>query len=358
MSDSSPSVATPLRVLFLGENWYGSCARACCYALRRLGCDVSDIDIQTIQPQWRKISSRAMLRALSRVISDEYNSLILDTAASFKPDFVLAFKAAETRAETLQELRKQGIALYNYYPDTSAFAHRGFLAEALPEYDCVFFTKRFGERDVRDRLHLRAARFLPHGYDSELHYPQQLSQKDIKQYGCDVGVIATYTKHKENLLNELVSQYPEIDLQIWGNQWERCQAVALKKYIQASPLNGSSYAKAIRAFRINLAIMSGKVTGASMGDETTTRTYEIPACGGFMLHERSAEVGELFAEGKEIECFDGTAELVEKITHYMAHPEKREAIARAGHARCVPAYSYDNCMVEILNWHTENYAKW
>ena len=36
-----------LRILFLGENWYGSCARACCYALRRLGCDVTDIDVQT-----------------------------------------------------------------------------------------------------------------------------------------------------------------------------------------------------------------------------------------------------------------------------------------------------------------------
>ena len=356
MSESYRSPANPLRVLFLGENWYGSCARACCYALRRLGCDVLDIDSQTIHPQWRQLSSRAILRGLTGIIADEYSNLILDNARSFKPDLLLAFKAPDLKAKTLKALRQQGIALYNYYPDTSVFAHRGNLPEALPEYDCVFFTKKFGERDVREKLHLRDTHFLPHGYDAELHYPHQLSEIDKKQYGCDVGVIATYTQYKENVLKNLVSKYPEIDLQIWGNQWEKCQSPKLKKYIKGFPLTGSSYAKAIGTFRINLAIMSGKVRGASEGDQTTTRTYEIPACGGLMLHERSIEVLELYEEGKEIACFDSTTELVEKIEYYLAHPEKREEIARAGYARCVPAYSYDNRMMEILKWHQDHHG--
>ena len=294
---------------------------------------------------------------LAPIMANEYNQSILDNALSFQPDLVLAFKAPDIRAKTLQKLRNQGIALYNYYPDTSVFAHRGFLREALAEYDVVFFTKRFGEQDARKTMHLRDAHFLPHGYDAELHCPQQLREIDKKQYSCDIGVIATYTQHKENELRKLVVAYPEVDLQIWGNQWKKCQSPELKKYIRGVPLAGSRYAKAIGAFRINLAIMSGRVIGASEGDQTTTRTYEIPACGGFMLHERSEEVLELFAEGKEMECFDSTEELVAKITYYLAHPEKREEIARAGHARCVPAYSYDNRMTELLRWHEEHYSK-
>jgi spore maturation protein CgeB len=97
--------------------------------------------------------------------------------------------------------------------------------------------------------------------------------------------------------------------------------------------------------------MSGKVKGVDQGDETTTRSFEIPACGGFMLHERTPELLEFYEEGKEVAAFGSVEELASKIDHYLAHPEERHAIARAGYARCVPAYSYDDRMKEILHYH-------
>jgi len=282
---------------------------------------------------------------------------VLDSASSFTPDVLLAFKAPHLAPETLRTLRSREIALYNYYPDTSVFAHGTLLPQALPEYDCVFLTKKFLDRDIRARATLRQSFFLPHGYDAEIHQPRELDEKDLAKYGHDVGVVATYTSQKEEILDRLVSLRPDIDLQIWGNQWtERNRSARLSKFIRGAPLNGTSYAKALRAFRISLGIMSGVVQGASQGDETTTRTYEIPACGGFMLHERNDEVLELFEEGKEIACFGSPEELAEKIDYYLARPEERDAIAAAGHARCVPAYSYDNRMAEIIRWHEQNYS--
>jgi spore maturation protein CgeB len=100
-----------------------------------------------------------------------------------------------------------------------------------------------------------------------------------------------------------------------------------------------------------LAITSGKVDGVAQGDETTTRTYEIPACGGFMLHERTPELRELYDEGKEVACFGSVEELAFKIEYYLARPEECEALARAGYVRCVPAYSYDSRVKEILRYH-------
>src|ERR1700731_3569381 len=94
-----------LRVLFLGESWYGSCARACCYALRRLGCDVTDIDIQTIVPQWRQRSNRAIRRLLQPSIIREYNQLILECASQINPDILLAFKGSSVTVATLRKLR-------------------------------------------------------------------------------------------------------------------------------------------------------------------------------------------------------------------------------------------------------------
>jgi spore maturation protein CgeB len=67
-----------------------------------------------------------------------------------------------------------------------------------------------------------------------------------------------------------------------------------------------------------------------------------------MLHERNLEVLDLYKENKEIACFDSAEELAGKIDYYLTHPVERESIAGAGHARCVPAYSYDNRMAEIL----------
>ena len=131
----------------------------------------------------------------------------------------------------------------------------------------------------------------------------------------------------------------------------------MKQFVKGEGLVGDRYAKAIYGAKINLALLSGKVQGSSRGDETTTRTYEIPACGGFMLHENSPELLELYKEGEEVACFSSPQELAEKIDYYMAHPEERNAIAAAGHRMCVPAYSYDNRMAEILRWHEETGGK-
>src|SRR5437763_2380853 len=163
-----------LRILFLGENWFGSCARACCYALRRAGCDVKDIDIQTLMPQWRQPSNRVITRLLRSRISREYNDLVLEAALQFHPDIVLAFKGAFVNSSTLDELRSSGVALYNYYPDTSPSAHGKHLASSIRSYDCVFYTKKFWNTSVPGGLEGRRLFYVPHGYDADVHRPLPL----------------------------------------------------------------------------------------------------------------------------------------------------------------------------------------
>jgi spore maturation protein CgeB len=343
-----------IRILFLGENWYGSCARACCYALRRLGCDVTDIDVQTIIPQWRQRSNRGIVRLLRPRIIREYNQLILDSASQLRPDILLAFKGTLVESRTLDSLRQSQVALYNYYPDTSPTAHDHLLTESIRNYDCVFYTKKFWTLNPPKILTDLPITFLPHGYDPDVHKPLPLDDQDLAHYGHDLTVVASHTPYKEMLLSQLLGRRPNLDLHIYGSRWETSRSPELQPHIPGFPIYGSQYAKAIRAARICLGIMSGKVDGVNQGDETTTRSFEIPACGGFMLHERTPELLELYDEDREVACFSSVEELASKIAYYLAHPEERYAIARAGHARCVPAYSYDSRMKEILSYYEQN----
>jgi len=88
--------------------------------------------------------------------------------------------------------------------------------------------------------------------------------------------------------------------------------------------------------RIGTVDAQGQFIDDLTGDETANmRIFEAAGCGIFVLTEHKRNLASIFEVGKEIETFTDTQELLDKIRYYVAHPEKREAIARAGQARCL-----------------------
>jgi spore maturation protein CgeB len=76
---------------------------------------------------------------------------------------------------------------------------------------------------------------------------------------------------------------------------------------------------------------------------------EIPACGAFMLAERTEEHLGLFEEGKETEYFSSDEELISKVGFYLENPKMRKEIAEAGLERCIRSgYSNQNRLSIIL----------
>jgi spore maturation protein CgeB len=113
--------------------------------------------------------------------------------------------------------------------------------------------------------------------------------------------------------------------------------------------------KAIGASLINLSIMSERREGASSGDRISSRTFILPACGAFVIHERTDEVLALFREDQEIVCYSDVEELVAKVDHYLLDPEARERIARQGMAVVRASHSWDHRIQDILTHH-DRYA--
>ena len=76
-------------------------------------------------------------------------------------------------------------------------------------------------------------------------------------------------------------------------------------------------------------------------EQIKARNFEIPGCGGFQLTGPAENIDEYFEPGKEIVIYSSLPDLVEKARYYLAHPDEREAIAQAGHARAIREHSYE-----------------
>jgi spore maturation protein CgeB len=217
---------------------------------------------------------------------------------------------------------------------------RDFL-EQLPEYDIYFTTKSYGVKEL-ERLGCPKVKFIGNAFDPHTHRPIPVTDLIRQQFGGPVGFVGTYEKERAELMLSLAQE--DIPVRIWGSSWQDCGIKHRNLKIENMPIEGDDYAAAVSAFDINLCFLRKQNR-----DLQTQRSVEIPACGGFMLAERTAEHCALFEEGKEAEYFSSPEELLDKVKYYLAHPLARRGIAAAGRERCLKSgYSYPARVKEML----------
>ncbi|SEF02994.1 protein of unknown function [Rhizobiales bacterium GAS188] len=339
----------PLRILALADHWQGANCYAFVRAFRRGGHSVSSCsEADTIPRSWQLTPLKILRRLITPVLVSEYNRDVIAAADRLQPHLLFVFKGPYLTAETLRSVKAKGAIAINFFPDTSITADTRYIPRALPLYDWVFTTKSFGLGDMERLAGVRNASFLPHAFDPEVHAPVKLEQSDIDRYASDVCFIGTWSPKKEDLLLQLSHAMPDIKLRVWGAQWEKASS-RMRSISEHQFVLGSEYAKCIRASRISLGLLVEARPGASSGDLITARSFEIPASGGFMLHERNDEVSRYFLEGKECAMFSDTDELVDKVKHYLANDNERRRVAEAGRLRCLESgYSVDARMEQVL----------
>ncbi|WP_312796851.1 CgeB family protein [Tianweitania sp.] len=333
----------PLRILAVAETWQGSNAYAFVRSFRRAGHSVSLLaDEWFAASGWQSRPMKAARRLLWPMILREATDAALREAAQFRPHLFFVFKGIMVSPQAIRAVQAQGGVAINFWPDTSFVDHGKTAAQALPCYDWIFTTKTFGPADLQARFSITNASFLPHGFDPETHKPTAMDRSDATLYGCDASFIGTWSPKKEKLLVALMSALPSLNLKIWGSQWERA-GPSLCAYIQRRPIFGAEYAKAIGAAKVNIAILFEGNANAVSGDRLTSRSFHIPASRGFMLHERSDEIADHFAEDRDCAMFGSAEELAEKVRFFLAHDEARHRIAQAGRSRALSSgYSIDD----------------
>lgn len=91
------------------------------------------------------------------------------------------------------------------------------------------------------------------------------------------------------------------------------------------------------------------VFNTSIAGDVTMRVFEGAAAGALVLTDPVQNgFDELFEPGKEVIVYQDDDDLVAKVDYYLAHPQEREAIARAGQARTLAQHTYRHRVQQIL----------
>jgi glycosyltransferase involved in cell wall biosynthesis len=338
------------KVLVVRENWLGCTGLSAFNALIRAGVQVTSLTESEYLPLWGSFPMRVARRALRYVAVKEFNRALLRDVQRDRPDLLLVFKGPIVLADTLRTIGEMGIVRYCFYPDISFEGHGPYLPDALPCYDWIFTTKSFGPRDVKDLLNIDTASYLPHAYDPDVHRPRIPEARDRDQYACDVSFIGSWCRTKAEILEAFVVQRPDIKLKIWGDRWQNLAMTSrLRPFTAFRAVFGPAYAMANSCSKICLALLQERMGRASSGDQITSRTFHIPACGGLLLHQRNRDLLNIFTEDENCVCFEDVDELVAKVDALLADDERRKSIAQRGRELVESAHSWDHRARTILD---------
>lgn len=338
------------RLLYIGAlSKYGDSST--CYhrllALNSIGCIVDSIDTE-LYFHWNSSNkirnylfnkgfdtflsgTKELENAVrTQLLKNEYNIIWIDKGIFFSKSFLKRIKESYP-----------SIKIIGYSPDDMGQRHNQsaqFLS-SITEYDLFITTKSYNVPEIK-AMGCKEVYFINNAFEDTFHYPRVLDKTEFEYYHADVGFIGAYEKERGESIYYLANNF--VPVRVFCNRWP-----LVHPNIKVLPaIFNENYCKAISATKINLAFLR-KINR----DQQTTRSIEIPACGGFMLAERTEEHLQLFKEGVEADFFNSNEEMLDKCRYYLKHDDERQKIAKRGLAKCHEAgYSNKDRLKKVLEY--------
>jgi len=340
-----------LRILFLGPLYIGGTCLMRFQAMKDLGYEV--VPVNTEPEEIRRLQKRLFYRIKRKLLGPQdlagVNQKIIKIVEESHFDVVWVDKGIMIKPETLLKIKsiQPQMILVHYNPDDPFGRFRSgwsTFIKSIPFYDIHFVSRRVNVAEYK-RVGARKVVFLLpfRGFSPSVHRPVQLNEKEKYLLGGPVGFIGSYEKERAEYLLYLAEK--GVPVRVWGSGWAGKRWLKHPNLrIEGKELIGEDYVKGICSFDIVLCFLR-----KGNRDLHTSRSIEIPACGAFMLAERTDEHKQLFEEGKEAEFFNTKEEMLEKMRYYLEHEDERLKIAAAGRQRCLRSrYSYQERLREML----------
>lgn len=335
----------PRFILYLGSDSPGSTSRHRADALRRLGLRVVVVDPALLLGSRRRwqvfLDFHTGYRWLQRRLLNHFTHLIGGLAE--KPDLIWVNGGELLGPDVLALMRNSftcPILLYqNDDPTGSRDGHRfQQLLASLSLYDLCVLVRPETELEALARGASRVFRVLM-SYDEVEHdlSPSMLNQ-DVQPIVSFAGTFIKGEK-RDSFLKEL--HEAGLPLRLIGNRWQRSRHWRSLRSIYHGPSRcGPDYAQALGSVAVSLGLLSHHNR-----DLITTRSFEIPACGGLLCAERTSEHQLLYEQDREAVFWSSLSECVQQCIRLLAEPRRRAAIQSAGvhHVRRIGVGNEDIC---------------
>jgi spore maturation protein CgeB len=317
-----------LKILFLGVQGGNTLKRA--KALRRLGHDVMLIDPYSLFP-FKNFVGRLIYYAGASLIESYLKKKIIPIINKSSFDVTYVDNGELVGGNVLSVLRKASPIIINYNND-DPFGPRDkkkwrLYLEAVPYYDLMAVVRAV---NVSEAYSLGAKKVLQVFMAvDELDGPREITPQDRLRFPHEVLFIGTWMPERGPFLQRLMQA--GVPLAIYGNSWQKApEWPALQAVWQGPAIYGDDYIKAIQLAKISLGLLS-----KGNRDLHTTRTFEIPYCGGLLCAERTSEHLQLYQEDVEAVYWSDVDECIEKCNKYLNNDKMRVDIAEKGRIRCL-----------------------
>jgi spore maturation protein CgeB len=343
-----------MRVLLFETTAYYPASPLFLEALQRLAADSGgSLQYDFVDEADFHLPSGGMGRRLARRVLGRrpfdlraLNERLLNRAQTFKPDLVLICKGATVAPHTLAVLKAQtGATLINFATDDpfNPRVSTPELVRSIPFYDIYACTKLAIMEDVM-HAGCQRAMYLPFAYKPDFHFPEHASTiEEHRQFDSAVAFVGGCDGDRVLFFCQLLAEMPTLDLALYGSYWNRC--LSLRRHWRGFAVG--------RDFRLALggAKIAINLVRRANRDGHVMRSFEIPACGAFMLAERTHEHDTLFADGINAAFFSSVTDACHQIQHYLANPQERARITQAGLAlvSAKGQHDYTSRLITILD---------
>ena len=318
-----------MKILIYGEGYFFALAPQQKRSLEQLNCvvDLFNWTSYLYTEQGVNLKNRILNRIMMPTIAAKINQDLISSVRNNRYDLILVNNGWHLTAGTIDALKKHAKYVVNWSTDElyndafSSFIH----TESYSRYDCVFSQRKHLFSFYRSKG-IKRLEYLPLFYYPE-HHPVATSGNDKNKWGSDIAFMGTWSKEREKMLDVLAG----LNVNIWGGHWNKSNKEFKKTF---TITNKIAWLEDMARVADSTKIIVDALT-KNQNDKINLKNLQVPACGGFLITNRTDIILELFEEDKEIVCYDSYEELRSKCEYYLLHEEERRAIAINAHKKVV-----------------------
>jgi spore maturation protein CgeB len=271
-------------------------------------------------------------------------------AEQFQPDIMLFLHGYRVAPEQLTALRAKGWRTAIWFTDDPY--HTDWSVPLAPLFDFVFtiesscvpvYVAAGCERVAHLPLAVHPQVFAPRPADAE--------------YESDICFIGTAFENRIRFFDEIAPFLAGKRTRIIGIRWEALTSYsllgnAIRNDVWLSPEETAHYYNGAKIV-LNLhraADASGNQNMLNIpAHSVNPRMFEISGCAAFQLSDQRAELGVMYAPGAELDVFESSADLIEKLEYYLQHEEVRREAALRGYERTLKEHTYVHRLDRMLS---------